>query len=174
MDLYLEDGLCFFFRMGLAIFKDMKWKLKALNLGNANLWWSQLSDWTFSPDFEADQGMAHILQDYRHRVKRRNAERIVAARLTDPIDQELLIKEDITPLRLMPTTSSTTTGPIECILNKRSYLKLLASFLPHSQRHRSLSCCYSSDRHGRSLETLYRLCKKVHPCFLIIEEANHG
>lgn len=173
LDLYLEDGICFFFRFGLALFKGLKWRLKAMMLDSPMLWWSQLADFTFSLDFEADDGLGDMLSKYGNRVKRSNLDRIVTLRMSDPVERELIVKQDLEPLQLLGL--SALQEPNSSILhNKRTFLKLLASFLPAALRHRSLMCCYSSERHGRSLETLYRLCRKAHPSFLIVEELKHG
>lgn len=198
LDLYLEDGQCFFFRMGLALFKAVKWRLKAMRLESPALWWDQLADFTCSADFAAEHGLEALLADYGGRVKRANLERIVALRLSDPVERELIVKQDIDPLPFLglspdsdvarmggPTaallgvlpesSAQPATPPLPFLLqNKRTYLKLLASFLPASLRQRGLRCCYSSERHGRSLDTLYRLSRKAHPAFLLVEEAKHG
>lgn len=198
LDLYLEDGQCFFFRLGLALFKTLKWRLKAMRLERPALWWDQLADFTCSADFAADHGLEGLLGEYGARVKRANLERIVALRLSDPLERELIVKQDVDPLPflgLAPDSAISTTGGANAALlgllpetpqqhagppppfllqNKRTYLKLLASFLPASLRQRGLRCCYSSERHGRSLDTLYRLSRRAHPAFLLVEEAKHG
>jgi hypothetical protein len=184
LDLYLEDGICFFFRFGLALFKEIKWRLKAMVLESACLWWGQVADYTFSLDFDAEQGMQEVLSSYGSRVKRANLERLVALRMSDPVERELIVKQDIEPLQLVLSAqdadainnshnSNTTTTPPLILHNKRTYLKLLASFIPLHQRQKRLHCIYSSDRHGRSLETLYRTCHKKSPCFLLLEELHH-
>lgn len=198
LDLYLEDGQCFFFRLGLALFKTLKWRLKAMRLEGPALWWDQLADFTCSMDFAADHGLDALLAEYGARVKRANLERIVALRLSDPLERELIVKQDVDPLPflgLAPESAVSATGGANAALlgllpetpqqqatppppfllqNKRTYLKLLASFLPAPLRSRGLRCCYSSERHGRSLATLYRLSRKAHPAFLLVEEAKHG
>ena len=198
LDLYLEDGLCFFFRFGLALFKELKWRLKAMRLDTPGLWWDQLADFTCSLDFDAEHGLDAVLATYGSRVKRANLERIVALRMSDPVERELIVKQDIEPLQLhglqqpqqpydgeaavgrsgmlmpLPERHHDTPPPPLILQNRRTYLKLLASFLPPSMRQRGLRCCYSSERHGRSLETLYRMCHRAHPAFLVIEEAKHG
>lgn len=42
LDLYLADGLCFFFRLGLALLREAKWRLKIMDLNQAADWWAQL------------------------------------------------------------------------------------------------------------------------------------
>jgi hypothetical protein len=198
LELYLEDGQCFLFRLGLSLFKALKWRLKAMRLESPALWWDQLADYTCSADFAAEHGVDGLLADYGSRVKRANLDRIVTLRLTDPLERELIVKQDIDPLPflglapgsdvghshggnaallgLLPETpqQQATPPPPFLLQGKRTYLKLLASFLPHSLRQRGLRCCYSSERHGRSLDTLYRLSAKAHPAFLLVEEAKHG
>ncbi len=175
LELFLEDGLCFFFRFTLALLKETKWRLKAMQLENPALWWGQLADLTFSLDFDVTEGLGAVLATYGLRVKRSNLDRLVALRMSDPVERELIVKQDVEPMQLTgPGAVPDSNGHTGILYNKRTFLKLLASFLPLHQRQRRLNLCYSSDRHGRSLETLYRQCQKKHPCFLVLEEARHG
>ncbi|KAM3573917.1 hypothetical protein VYU27_004116 [Nannochloropsis oceanica] len=175
LELFLEDGVCFFFRFTLCLFKEMKWRLKSMELERAALWWDQLADITFSIDFDIDQGLGTVLAQYGTMVKRSNLDRLLALRMSDPIERELIVKQDIQPLRMHGLgLVADVNGSTSILHNKRTYLKLLASFLPLHQRQRKLSMLFSSDRHGRSLDSLYRMCGNKHPCILIIEEYKHG
>lgn len=172
LELYLEDGVCFFFRFMLALFKEIKWRLKAMLLESGAMWWGQVADFTFSIDFDVKQGLTTVLTHYGTHVKRGNLDRLLAVRMSDPMERELIVKQDIEPLRLHGTTKGAD-GDVSILHNKRTYLKLIASFLPHHQRHRPLKMLFSSERHGRSLDTLYRACRNQQPCIILIEELRH-
>ena len=175
LDLFLEDGMCFFFRFMLCLFKETKWRLKSMELESAALWWGQLADFTFSLDFDIEQGLGSVLAHYGTMVKRSNLDRLLALRMSDPVERELIVKQDIQPLQMHGLgVFADVNGSTSILHNKRTYLKLLASFLPLHQRQRKLSMLFSSDRHGRSLDSLYRICGKQHPCILLIEEYRHG
>lgn len=175
LDLFLEDGMCFFFRFMLSLFKETKWRLKSMELESAALWWSQLADHTFSLDFDVEQSLGAVLAHYGKRVKRSNLDRLLSLRMTDPVERELIVKQDIQPLQMHGlAVFADVNGSTSILHNKRTYLKLLASFLPLHQRQRKLSMLFSSERHGRSLDTLYRLCQRHHPCILLIEDYRHG
>ena len=108
LELYLEDGQCFLFRLGLALFKSVKWRLKAMRLESPALWWNQLADHCCSADFAFEQGLGEILADYGSRVKRSNLERIVALRMSDPLERELIVKQDMDPLPFFGLSPSRT------------------------------------------------------------------
>jgi len=68
VDLFVTEGFRVFFRVGLAMIKAIKWKLKLVELESAELWWGQLVDLSYSTDFHMEEVVGDML-DFKFRRK---------------------------------------------------------------------------------------------------------
>ena len=103
------------------------------------------------------------------RLRRVHINRLHATQLHDGKNGNIVTGEISRPMELVEYDSVKST-----LLRNRDERLQLAKWVPSRFRAKKLSLVYSTEVHGRSLETLYYLSKGVSPTILVIQELSQG
>mmetsp|Transcript_37475 Transcript_37475/g.43624 ORF Transcript_37475/g.43624 Transcript_37475/m.43624 type:complete len:639 (-) Transcript_37475:80-1996(-) len=172
MDIYIVEGGKILFRIGLALLRFYKRKMKKMKITSADGWWDQIREYAHSDDFNFENLIlwAYTFTYYRLRKKVRFPRRRTINRMIKHnekwAEQNLAVVVPSEPPRPLGLVQ----GSYACQLGSPTSTRVdLAKWVPPTLRSTKLDLVYSTNEHGATLGNFYYCVRKLKHSLLLMK-----